>query len=722
MALSAIPLAAVRRRVGTRVALLAAAVLALGATTVGADAPAAQALPRPDAAAAPTAYVVNSGSRTLSEIDTATGTVTGTVPLERREGLGFEMTEQVAAPNGKQVYVIDRHNSRISVINTDTDEAAGLFHPCRGQVDGLLFTPDGTKAFAICSLGYSKSVVGIDTSTHASALVPALDGGYALAVSPDGAELYVSSYSGVMVYDIATGAVTATVPTGGLASSLTISPDGTRVYAVVGNDVAVIDTATASLVATIPVGAAAAGVVTGLTVSPDGDRVYTVDHLDVADPAGDTGAVSVIDTATDAITSTIPLRGKIITVDSVTLSPNGKLAYVSVDYAYGKHDRSRIELVRTATAKVITTIAESATTTVSATFVGNGARAYVGPLQSASGAFYTSVVDTATGRQIAVIPATAAASMTTIADQGRRAYLNTGSFAWVVDTATNKVITTIERGGFPGDIVLTPNGAQALVVGNGAVLAVDTATNAVTKIRIPMAPVAIALTPDGSEAYVTDLYANAVTVIDTATDKITGSFALPTSDPSAAPWLGRLAFSPDGRTLYVVDNGNILVVDTASHRVTGTITIGVGGGEVGQLAVTADGSTLYVGDGTRVVVVDTATDKVSAGIALFGTGDTGSGSVALSPDGTALYATGFTGFIGSLSVVDTATDTITTTLNLPAYDETDTAVAVAVVPGGTQAYLTNGAEGTVSVIDTATDTVSSTIDVGKLPFAVAIGP
>lgn len=715
-------LSVIRGRVGTRVALLVAAVLALGATTVAAGAPAAQALPRQDASAAPTAYVVNSDSRTLSEIDTTTGTVTGTVALERREGLGIEMTEQVAAPDGKQIYTIDRRSSRISVINTDTDEAAGLFHPCRGLDDGLLFTPDSTKAFAICSVGYSKSVVEINTSTHASTLVPALDGGYALAVSPDGAELYVSGYYGVMVYDIATGAVTATVPTGGLASSLTVSPDGTRVYAVVGNDVAVIDTATASLVATIPVGAAGAGAITGLTVSPDGDRIYTVDHLDIADPAGNAGSVSVIDTATDAITSTIPLRGKIIAVDSVTFSPNGKLAYVSVDYAYGKHDRSRIEVVRTATAKVITTIGESSTTTVSATFIGNGARAYVGPLQSASGAFFTSVVDTATSRQIAAIPATAAASMTAIADQGRRAYLNTGSFAWVVDTATDKVITTIERGGFPGEIVLTPNGTQALVVGNGAVLAVDTATNAVTKIRIPMAPVAIALTPDGSEAYVTDLYDNAVQIIDTATDRITGSFTLPTSDPAAAPSLDRLAFSPNGRELYVVDDGNILVVDTASHRVTHTITVGPGGGEIGQLAVASDGSKLYAGDGTRVVVVDTATDKVTTTVSLFGIGDDGSGSVALSPDGTTLYATGFTGFIGSLSAVDTATDTITTTLNLPAYNEADTAAAVAVAPGGTQAYLTNGAEGTVSVIDTATDTVSSTIHVGKFPYGVVFGP
>ncbi|MBC3839327.1 YncE family protein [Streptacidiphilus sp. 4-A2] len=312
--------------------------------------------------------------------------------------------------------------------------------------------------------------------------------------------------------------------------------------------------------------------------------------------------------------------------------------------------------------------------------------------------------------------------MTTVADQGRRAYLNTGSFVWVVDTATGKVITTIERGGFPDEVVLTPDGTQALVVGIGAVLAVDTATNAVTTVRIPMAPVAIAVAPDGSEAAVTDLYDNAVQLIDTATDRITGSIVLPTSNPSAAPELGSLTFSPDGHSLYVADDGNIAVVETADGRVTHTITVAPGGGLIGQLAVSPDGSRLYAGDGTRVLVVDTATEQVTATVGLTGIGDDGSGSVAVSPDGSTLYATGFSGFVGSLSAVDTATDTVTTTLDLPADNEFDTAVGVALTPDGSQAYLTNGAPGTVSVINTATDTLSGTIDVGRDPSGVVIGP
>ncbi|MBC3839325.1 hypothetical protein GXW82_01260 [Streptacidiphilus sp. 4-A2] len=161
-------------------ALLAAAALALGATTVAAGT--AHALTPRDTA--PTAYVVNSVSRTLSEIDTATGAVTGTVALQRREGLGIEMTEQVAAPGGKQIYVLDRRSDDISVIDTATDETSRLFRPCRGLHEDLLFTPDGSKAFAICTVGNSWSVVEIDTRTHVSVPVPGLAGSNALAVSP----------------------------------------------------------------------------------------------------------------------------------------------------------------------------------------------------------------------------------------------------------------------------------------------------------------------------------------------------------------------------------------------------------------------------------------------------------------------------------------------------------------------------------------------------------
>ncbi|MBC3839326.1 hypothetical protein GXW82_01265 [Streptacidiphilus sp. 4-A2] len=129
-----------------------------------------------------------------------------------------------------------------------------------------------------------------------------------------------------------------------------------------------------------------------LALSPDGAHIYTADNINVGAPGGGTGAVSVIDTATDTVTSTIPLRGTVTGVSSVVFSPNGKLAYVSVAYSSGKHADYEIQVVRTATAKVTTTIERGSPGILSATFLGNGARAYVGPLRDASGRLCTGVV------------------------------------------------------------------------------------------------------------------------------------------------------------------------------------------------------------------------------------------------------------------------------------------------------------------------------------------
>ncbi|MEV6183330.1 YncE family protein, partial [Streptomyces sp. NPDC052015] len=50
----------------------------------------------------------------------------------------------------------------------------------------------------------------------------------------------------------------------------------------------------------------------------------------------------------------------------------------------------------------------------------------------------------------------------------------------------------------------------------------------------------------------------------------------------------------------------------------------------------------------------------------------------------------------------------------------DSPVRVAITPDGSHAYVTNSASDDVSVIDTATNTVTTTIPVGDSPVGVAI--
>jgi YVTN family beta-propeller protein len=132
------------------------------------------------------------------------------------------------------------------------------------------------------------------------------------------------------------------------------------------------------------------------------------------------------------------------------------------------------------------------------------------------------------------------------------------------------------------------------------------------------------------------------------------------------------------------------------------------------VAVSPDGKKVYVAntDSGSVSIIDTATNNITATV----NGLNNSFGVAVTPDGTKVYVTN-TGN-DSVSVIDTATNNITATLDIGS-----TPGGVAVTPDGTKAYVANSVdiagkiENSVSVIDTATNTVMDKIDVGFGPFA-----
>ncbi|MDH6284901.1 YncE family protein [Prescottella agglutinans] len=95
-----------------------------------------------------------------------------------------------------------------------------------------------------------------------------------------------------------------------------------------------------------------------------------------------------------------------------------------------------------------------------------------------------------------------------------------------------------------------------------------------------------------------------------------------------------------------------------------------------------------------------------------GSGSTG---VAITPNGARAYVTNM--YTNSVSVIDTATNTVTDTVPVGEQPR-----GVAITPNGARAYVTNGYGNSVSVIDTATNTVTDTVPVGSAPNGVAITP
>jgi YVTN family beta-propeller protein len=106
---------------------------------------------------------------------------------------------------------------------------------------------------------------------------------------------------------------------GGRPRGVAPSPDGAHVY--IGNfqsnRVTVIDTATNAVTAAIPV----YGIPEDVVVSPDGTRVYATSHGN--------GTVSVIDTAAWLVTATTPISFNATSFNSLAIGPDGRHLLVS---------------------------------------------------------------------------------------------------------------------------------------------------------------------------------------------------------------------------------------------------------------------------------------------------------------------------------------------------------------------------------------------------------
>lgn len=299
-------------------------------------------------------------------------------------------------------------------------------------------------------------------------------------------------------------------------------------YPAFSGTVSVIDTASNTVVGSpIPVGTLPYAV----AVTPDGSHVYVGNQgfdPDSGSVSADSSSVSVIDTSTNTVTTTIPHTAGISIPGGIVVSPNGASVYVT---NFG-----------TGTVSVIA----AATNTISATVpVGNGpggiaitpdgTTVYV--LNQFDGT--VSVIATATNTVTGVIAGLTSPTGVVVAPGGQHVYVvNSGIYpayagtVSVVATASNTITNTISVGKDPLYAAITPNGASVYVTNSnsGTVSAISTATNSVTA-TIPVAavnsieylPLGIDITGDGTRIYVVTFADFAVSVINTATGTIIGS-------------------------------------------------------------------------------------------------------------------------------------------------------------------------------------------------------
>ena len=175
-------------------------------------------LSAPPAAAAPFAYVTNSGDNTVSVIDTATNTVVATIGLPA----GSAPHGVAVTPDGKHVYVSG--NRGVQVIDTATNTVVATVLGLGPSFGAIAVTPDGAHAYVLESFNAGDNrLVVIDTATNTvvTDILVFQEGGAAdVAVTPNGKHAYVtaSSFFGaggiVEVIDTATFSVVKTIQVG----------------------------------------------------------------------------------------------------------------------------------------------------------------------------------------------------------------------------------------------------------------------------------------------------------------------------------------------------------------------------------------------------------------------------------------------------------------------------------------------------------------------------
>src|SRR5437879_4579419 len=146
--------------------------------------------------------------------------------------------------------------------------------------------------------------------------------------------------------------------------------------------------------------------------------------------------------------------------------------------------------------------------------------------------------------------------------------------------------------------------------------------------------------------------------MDASTNKVVANIIFPT-DLGADPW--GVALTPDGTRAYVTDRtGRVWVIDTGTNSVVATLT---GFGSPTGIAITPDGARAYVADPVTgfhqngfVWVIDTGTNSVSTVNLWFGIAPL---AVAITPDGALAYVATSD---GSVAEIDTATNSVVRTV------------------------------------------------------------
>ena len=291
---------------------------------------------------------------------------------------------------------------------------------------------------------------------------------------------------------------------------------------------------------------------------------------------------------------------------------------------------------------------------------------------------------------------------------------------FIFDTETDSLVGSVEMGPCPAyratDVELLESGEKLYVSHRdiGLVTVRDPFTGEHLKdIGIPGPPgflFYIAEDPSSCRLYVADILTNSIHVLDTIRDEYVTTISDVDRHGSSPSFL---SLRPGGSFLYAgLDAGSadaLAVIDTSTLSVVDYVT--TGHDAPSGASVMPDGSKLYLSnrDSSRVSVLDGATLEELTSI---GCGFNPAVSAML-PDGSKVYVPDT---YGQLSVVDTSTDTVSTTIE--GHHNPHQAVASALYP---RVYVRNQDGHYITIIDTNDDVLVDYLITGRAFMGMDIG-
>jgi YVTN family beta-propeller protein len=293
-----------------------------------------------------------------------------------------------------------------------------------------------------------------------------------------------------------------------------------------------------------------------LAVNPQTNLIYVTSYVPSDQPLYEPGEyqVDVIDGATNTVTAIIPLDRPASSGRDLAVNPDTNTVYVTADAKFGYEYGGRIVVIDGATNAVTTEIPV-------------GGSSLIGlALNPATDTLYAAdylqgrlcAISTATNEVVGCVSLGGRALGVAVNPNTNTVYV-TKYFSLpgdlpdpavlVVDGATNTITATIPICGYSSSVAVDPGTNMIYVAGCDNVEVIDGATNNVAA-SIPVGFQAfshyLALDPVAGRLYVTNIYQDTLSLIDVSTNSLTGTIAV-----GDTPW--SLDVNPNTGRVYVVN-------------------------------------------------------------------------------------------------------------------------------------------------------------------------